>query len=118
MKTNEGQRIILLMQHLGLSQKEFAKKLGVSSEAVRRWKTNLGISRKNKEHILAVFPEISREWIYPVRNEMIVMEPEGQYLVCQGCKEKEKIIDELHRVIVDQREVINNYKGNEGKQAC
>lgn len=58
-----GERIHHLRDHLGLSQKEFAARLGVTRGAVGNWEIGTGAKRRSLEDIVDAF-HCDRQWLY------------------------------------------------------
>lgn len=62
MEGNTKNQIATLLSALGLSQKEFAEKVGVGVNAVTNWKSR-GIKSSSFEKIVTAFPNISLSWL-------------------------------------------------------
>lgn len=69
-------RIDELIKALNLSQAEFAKKVGVSANAITNWKTR-GIKGSSYEKISIAFPSVNMTWLRDGVGEMFTSEISG-----------------------------------------
>ncbi|MDE7257585.1 MAG: helix-turn-helix domain-containing protein, partial [Clostridia bacterium] len=58
-----GERIYNLRKKSGLSQEEFADKLGVSRQAVSKWETGQSVPDSEKAAAMAKFFGVSLDWL-------------------------------------------------------
>lgn len=70
-----GQRVDELMSALGLSQSEFASRIGVGPNAITNWKSR-GIQGSSYEKIATAFPQVNMDWLKNGNGEMFVSQEE------------------------------------------
>lgn len=107
--------ILKFIEYKGLSKYEFYKIAGITRGILDQ---NNGISEENTARFLAVYKEVSAEWLITGRGEMLKsqeginkappdMVKENKCSGCEMCREKEKRIDTLERTIQTQTKLIN-----------
>ena len=69
MAENSKERLDELMKALGLTQSEFADKIGVGINAVTNWKSR-GIKGSSFEKIVAAFPSVNVVWLLTGDGQM------------------------------------------------
>ncbi|MDE7075755.1 MAG: helix-turn-helix domain-containing protein, partial [Clostridia bacterium] len=58
-----GERIYNLRRKCGLSQEEFADKLGVSRQAVSKWETGQSVPDSEKAAAIGAYFGVSLDWL-------------------------------------------------------
>ena len=89
MSTKLAERISLLRKNKGLTQEDFAAKIGATRQAVINWESGIKPQKKFVESILTTFPDLRREWLIDGAKPMfelkipMVEEAASQYLTKQ-----------------------------------
>lgn len=89
MKDDSKENVNTLIKALGLSQKQFADKLGVGVNAITNWKAR-GIKSSSFGKILAAFPNVSLAWLESGEGDVLVSSdddtrPHIPTLAAAGC---------------------------------
>lgn len=110
--------ILKFLDSKGISKYEFYKQTGITRGILDQ---NNGMNEENTARFLAVYKEVSAEWLITDRGEMLKSQedinkaPPDMVKVnkcsgCEMCTEKEKRIDALERTIQTQAKLINKYE--------
>ncbi|MDE7085004.1 MAG: helix-turn-helix domain-containing protein [Clostridia bacterium] len=72
-----GERIYNLRKKSGLSQEEFADKLGVSRQAVSKWETGQSVPDSEKAAAMAKFFGVSLDWLINGEEPFAPVQPQA-----------------------------------------
>jgi len=103
-----GKRIKQMIMHLGITQNEFGRRVGVSSTVISHWVTERNEPTVSKVvEMLNAFPEFSTNWVLrgiePMFEKEIAKNQE-QYNISMEEKIKvlEERMDELKRIVEER----------------
>ena len=120
METTAGQRLKLMLEDSGKSQSWLAAKLEVSPSTVGNWVQGVNqIGDNEKFEILKHMPDYSEAWFFAEAGQMKIVntqDPEVEYKRnCKECKNKEKTISELWRIIDEKSKTIDQLLSKQGE---
>lgn len=92
------QRILYFADTLGISKRDFYKKINVSRGTLE---SNTGITEEILAKFIVVYPEISIEWLILGEGEMLkqATTEQKEVLPCGACVEKDRVIKNLNDLI-------------------
>ena len=102
-----GKRIKQMIMHLGVTQNEFGRRVGVSSTVISHWVTERNEPTVSKlVEMLNVFPEFSTNWLVRGIEPMLEKETEKNHsqekynaMMENRMKILEESMDELKRIL-------------------
>ena len=111
-----GERLIRAREAMDLTTSQLARRIGVKTQTLDNWETDLTAPRSNRLAMLAGFLNVSPTWILVGRGEAPLVDdgavnddnPEGLIKLRESIQVK---IDELNRIKADVDEMIE--KGSE-----
>ncbi len=83
-----GDRLAAAREHLGMTEEDVARRLGVKSDTVRKWEGDLAEPRANKLQMLSGILNVSLRWL---------LTGEGAELDAPGAETLDREVSELLR---------------------
>jgi hypothetical protein len=108
-------RLEELLKHYSINAKKLSESLGYESPA-KLYRLlndeNNNPSIQILQDILRVYPEINPGWLISGKGEMLLIDKKiNKKGNCKSCKEKDFIIEQNQRLIIEQRLLIDQLSG-------
>lgn len=121
---DESKRLQLIINELNMLVPEFAHSIGISRDSVYNYLDGTTkISARAKNKLFTTYPNLNKEWFEKGIGEMYTWKnkPENTGTLqedptkyhpekCESCADRDKIIEELRNIIVEQRIIIEQLK--------
>jgi hypothetical protein len=107
-------RLESILQHYAINAKKLSESLGYESPAklyrLLNYESN-NPSVQILQDIMRVYPEINPAWLLIGKGEMLLSNKMIMKMQCKSCKEKDFIIEQNQKLIIEQRLLIDQLNG-------
>lgn len=113
-----GSRLKAFRESTGLSQVDFANKIGINQVNVTHWENNKNLPNSKKSvKITQAFPELNIDWLFNGTIPMLLEKsPKTEPLISQIQKWMQEKIEDQAKIIQAKDELIEELRNNKGKK--
>jgi hypothetical protein len=107
MEKTVNQRLKKFVESKDFPAKEFAERFGATDKEINNWTTSTKIALPRLSQLILAYPELNVRWLLTGQgkmtdeNENLTKEPKQLYNTCPLCKEKDRSIHLLEKIVSD-----------------
>jgi len=106
-----SRRIELVYKYLGLTQQQFADRLGFSRHRIQDYLKGDEVSARFLKALEKNFPQINPNYIRNREDNMLIKdEDQSRHNKYEDCAEKDRIIQQLEEKLKDKEEIIESLR--------